>query len=52
MYKLMFNKLLNEVDTVQNLSNGTWIPIDHSNTDYQEYLKWVAEGNTPEPADE
>jgi len=21
------------------------------NTDYKEYLKWVAEGNTPEPAE-
>ena len=28
------------------------IPVNPENTDYQEYLKWVAEGNTPEPADE
>ena len=28
------------------------IPVNPDNTDYQEYLKWVAEGNTPEPADE
>jgi hypothetical protein len=23
-----------------------------ANTDYQAYLKWVSEGNTPTPADE
>jgi|ETNmetMinimDraft_4_1059912.scaffolds.fasta_scaffold62942_4 hypothetical protein len=28
------------------------VPLDPDNTDYQEYLEWVAEGNTPEPADE
>ena len=27
------------------------IPFDESNTDYQEYLEWVAAGNTPEAAD-
>jgi hypothetical protein len=27
------------------------IPFDPDNTDYQEYLKWVAAGNTAEAAD-
>jgi len=27
------------------------IPLVADNTDYQEYLEWVAEGNTPEEAE-
>lgn len=28
------------------------IPFDEDNTDYQEYLKWLADGGVPTPADE
>ena len=51
MYKLLKNQS-GQVNSVLLIEQKTSIPFDPANTDYQVYLKWVAEGNTPEPADE
>jgi len=32
-------------------ADNAQIPFDPANKDYQEYLKWVDEGNTAEAAD-
>lgn len=52
MYKLAPKNIAGEQDTVFDLEKNIAIPFDSANTDYQAYLKWVAEGNTPLPADE
>jgi hypothetical protein len=50
MYKLCKN-LDGTLANCVILNVITVIPFDPANTDYQEYLKWVAEGNEPLPAD-
>ena len=52
MYKLFKTPSGVLANTVIRLSDNAFIPMNEDNTDYQAYLAWVAEGNTPEPADE
>jgi hypothetical protein len=52
MYKLGINPTGGTPNSVIRLDDGACIPFDPDNTDYQAYLKWLAEGNEPIPADE
>jgi hypothetical protein len=52
MYKKINDPMTGQLaQCIKRLSDNAFIPFDPANTDYQEYLKWLAEGNTPEPAD-
>jgi hypothetical protein len=50
MYKLIYDSLTGMVGGI--IKDNLYIPICKDNTDYQAYLKWLDEGNTPLPADE
>ena len=47
----MTYKWLKENVMVQRLADSACIPNDERNTDWQTFQKWLAAGNTPQPAD-
>jgi hypothetical protein len=63
MYKLIgyydYDNHLNKVgelkveeNVVLRLSDNAYVYFNEDSRHYQQYLKWLAEGNTPEPAEE
>lgn len=54
LYRLLKTPITQVVESVvKKNEEKPWefIPFDDSNCDYQEYLKWLVEGNTPDPAE-
>lgn len=45
MYKLTNDNI------IIRLEDNAFIPVNEENRDYQQYLKWIEEGNTPQPAE-
>ena len=52
MYKLCLSFKNEPPQSVIRTTDGACIPFAPDNTDYQAYLKWLEEGNTPLPAEE
>jgi hypothetical protein len=53
MYKLCPNNPITNLpsNVIIRLSDNANIPMDEANVDYQQYLKWIAEGNVAQPAE-
>jgi hypothetical protein len=53
-YQYIKSVMNEEISTtsIKRLPDNAFIPFDPANTDYQQYLKWIEAGNTPEPAEE
>lgn len=51
MYQLLPNTFTGPAKCIKRTTDNAFIPFDPANTDYQAYLKFLAEGGQPEPAD-
>ena len=51
MYQLLPDTIMGLSTCIKRLSDNAFIPMDEQNSDYAEYLKWVAEGGVPLPPD-
>ena len=52
MYQFLPDTIFGAAGCIKRLADNAFIPFDPANTDYQQYLAWVAEGNEPLPAEE
>jgi hypothetical protein len=52
MYQLLPDTPTEKASAIKRLLDNAFIPFSEDNTDYQAYLKWLEEGNVPEPAEE
>jgi hypothetical protein len=53
----MYKQVKNLIDgglanCILRVADKAFIPFDIANTDYQAYLQWLSEGNTPLPPDQ
>ena len=45
----MYRELSFSDKVILRIADNAFIPKSEENIDYQEYLAWLAEGNTPDP---
>lgn len=52
MYQQLPDTYAGPAQGIKRIADNAFIPFDPANTDYQQYLAWLAEGNVPLPAEE
>jgi hypothetical protein len=52
MYQLQPKFMGKQATCIKRIADNAFIPHDPANTDYAEYLKFLAEGGQPLPADD